>query len=70
MLDIAFREDIDELDKPVSALGLGLSVLTRYRKVLNADGSEMDIHDALQLIWHEAKGYLDACSINTQTEEG
>lgn len=69
MLDIAFYADIDELDKPIVGLGLGMSVLSRYKKVMNADGSDMDIHDALQLIHQETIDYINAHSADEQKEE-
>lgn len=69
LLDIAFGVDVEEIDKPIVGLGLGLSVLTRYRKVMNADGSDMDIHDALQLIHQETIDYINVHSVNVQTKE-
>ena len=69
MLEVAFRKDVDELDKPIAGLGLGLSVLTRYKKVMNADGSDMGIHDALQLIHQEVIDFINVHSDDAQTEE-
>ena len=68
ILNAAFEADIDEQDQPIIGLGLGLSILTRYRKVINADGSDMDIRDALQLIHQETIDYINVHSIVAQLE--
>lgn len=47
-------------DKWILAMGLGLSVFTRYEYVLNADGGKMHVHDALQLIEQETADYKRA----------
>ena len=66
--------DIDEFDKPIAGLGLGLSIFSRYGKVINADGTTMCIHDALMIVYQEVKDYIimttDDDSIeNTVTKE-
>ena len=39
-------------------MGQGLAVFSKYQAVLNADGSVMCIHDALQIICLECEEYL------------
>lgn len=56
-LDVDFSHDVDEADKAIIAMGVGLSIYTRYGKILNADGSNMNVHDALQLIEQETEDY-------------
>ena len=57
-LSIAFSVGIDEIDKPIAGLGLGISIFTRYEKVINADGTTMSLHDALMIIHQEVKDYI------------
>lgn len=40
-------------DEFLSFMGQGLSVFTKYQTVLNADGTVMCVHDALQIIYPE-----------------
>ncbi len=40
-------------DEFLSFMGQGLSVFTKYQTVLNADGTAMCVHDALQIIYLE-----------------
>ena len=49
---------VDVSDEKIVGIGAGLSLFTRYKKVLNASGSGMKIHDALELIYQEILGYL------------
>lgn len=58
-LDLLFLGEIDEQDRYLAAMGLGLQVFTRYKKILNADASAMSVHDALQIIYQETKDYID-----------
>lgn len=46
---------VGEEDQGVVGLGIGLSIFTKYRMVLNADGSDMRIRDALRIIYQEVK---------------
>lgn len=54
----AFSAGIDEIDKPIAGLGLGISIFSRYEKVINADGTTMSLHDALMIIYQEVKDYI------------
>ena len=58
LVDTSFCAGVDECDKELITIGCGLSVATRYLRVINADGSSMTIHDALQIIWQESNNYL------------
>ena len=40
-------------DELLSYMGQGLGILSQYQAVLNADGSAMCVHDALQVIYQE-----------------
>lgn len=56
-LDEDYSSDIDEEDKDIVAMGQGLAIFSRYKRILNADGSKMCAHDALQLIHQETEDY-------------
>lgn len=58
MLEERFQADLDDWDRPVVGMGCGLAMMTRYSSIMNADGSTMGIHDALQVIWAEVNEYL------------
>lgn len=42
-------------DELLSSMGQGLAIFSRYRTVLNADGSAMSMHDALQVIYQKCE---------------
>ena len=44
------RSNIAPVDLAQASIGPGMAVFTRYREVLNADGSTMSVRDALALI--------------------
>lgn len=63
------RSNIAPVDLAQASIGPGMSVFSRYRKVLNADGSRMSVGDALALInatldevFAEQEGDFDADS--------
>lgn len=58
LLETAFCAGVDKYDKRMVAIGCGLSIATKYKRVINADGSSMTMHDALQIINQESKDYL------------
>lgn len=49
---------VDEADELISSLGQGVAVYTSFQAVLNADGSPVCVHDAMQIIYLECKDYL------------
>ena len=53
-----FLTDIEEWDKTIVGMGCGLSLFTRYKRIINADGTNMNVHDGLRLIWIEIAEYL------------
>ncbi len=69
LLNTAFSVDIDALDKPIAGLGLGLSVFSRYGKVINADGTAMSIHDALMIVYQEVKDYISLTTDDDSIED-
>lgn len=58
MLEKAFCAGVDGWDREIVAMGCGLSIFTRYKRVMNADGSNMVVHDALQLIYQEIRDLI------------
>lgn len=58
LLESLTSDLIDDIDRPIAALGVGLSIVTRYKKILNADGSIMNIQDSLMLIAQESEKYF------------
>lgn len=66
--DMAFCAGVDNCDKELVAMGCGLSVLTRYKRVMNADGFDLNMHDALQIIYQESKVFTDMNSEDKSSE--
>lgn len=64
MLEKAFCAGVDGWDREIVAMGCGLSIFTRHKQVMNADGSNMVVHDALQLIYQEIRDLI----INSEDE--
>ena len=61
-------------DELLSSMGQGLSIFSMYESVLNADGSAMSVHDALQVICLECEDYIEqrkavASEKTTETRE-
>ena len=69
MLNTAFSMEVDEADKPIAGLGLGLSIFSQYEKVINADGTTMSLHDALAIIYHEVKDYISMTTDDDSIKE-
>ena len=57
-MDRLFCSGVDDSDQRIVGMGGGLSIFTKYQKVLNADGSHMSMHDALQIIYQEVVEYI------------
>lgn len=58
LLNTAFQEGVDPEDRSIVALGMGMSIYSKYRRVLNADGSDMTVHETMVLIHQEAESYI------------
>lgn len=73
MLEKAFGAGVDGWDREIVAMGCGLSIFTRHKQVMNADGSNMVVHDALQLIYQEIRDLIinseDECAEKTFEKE-
>ena len=69
LLDTAYGASIDEQDKQVVGLGLGMQIFARFHQVINADGSKMGTHDALNIIYQEVRDYLTIHVVTADTEE-
>ena len=65
-----FATGIDEWDYPIVGMGVGLSFFTKYKRIVNADGSNMQSMDALRIIWIETEEYLQDYSKSPAAEEG
>lgn len=63
-LNEALHFEVDECDKLIAGLGSGLKLFSEYKRIMNADGTDMNIHDALQLIYIEIQKYI------TENSEG
>ena len=48
----------DPADHRIIAMGCGLNIFSAYKTILNADGSKMTTHDALQIILQETDEYF------------
>jgi putative DNA methylase len=58
------RSPIAPVDLAQAAIGPGMAIFSRYAEVLNQDGSQMSVHDALILINREITNYLSPDSGN------
>ena len=58
LLHSMYEIDMDDWDRPITGIGCGLSFFSCYKKIINADGSAMSVHDALQVIYTEVKEYI------------
>ena len=58
LLEERFQVLIDDWDKPITGMGCGISFFSQYKKVINADGTTMNVHDALQVIWTGVSEYI------------
>ena len=65
-----FVTGIDEWDYPIVGMGAGLSLFTKYKKIINADGSEMQTMDALRIIWTETEEHIQDYVNNSAAEAG
>ena len=59
---------VDACDEKIVGMGAGLSIFTRYKRVLNASGSDMNIHDALVLIYQEVMQYLTERNMGSECD--
>ena len=58
LLEDRFQAEMDDWDRPITGMGCGISFFSQYKKVINADGSNMNVHDALQVIWTGVTEYI------------
>ena len=58
LLEEQFQADMDDWDRPITGMGCGVSFFSQYNKVINADGTNMNVHDALQVIWTGVIEYI------------
>lgn len=64
-----FNDEIDECDLPIMGMGFGLSVVSKYSFILNADGSRMSVQDMLKVIWAEVSEQMKSLASNTILKE-
>ena len=69
ILEDRFRTELDEWDREIVGMGCGLAMMTQYRRIMNADGGEMGIHDILQVIWAEVKEYISTAEAGEDQSE-
>ena len=69
-LQVTFMTGIDEWDYPIVGVGVGLSLFTKYKKIINADGSNMQTIDALRIIWTEIEEYTHDYTKGSAIEAG
>ena len=65
-----FETGIDEWDYPIVGMGVGLSFFTKYKRIVNADGSNMQTMDALRIIWAETEEYIQDYTKSHAAEAG
>ena len=69
-LQDTFMTGIDEWDYPIVGMGVGLSLFTKYKKIINADGSSMQTIDALRILWTETEEYIHDYTKGSAIEAG
>lgn len=69
ILEERFQVEIDDWDKPITGMGCGLSFFSRYKKVVNADGTNMNVHDALQVIWAGVNEHIKESEVEKDNSE-
>ena len=60
---------MDDWDRPITGFGCGLSLFSSYKRVINADGSAMSVHDALKVIYSEVTEYISETFSGTDGTE-
>ena len=69
LLEERFQAELDDWDRPITGMGCGLSFFTQYKKVINADGTNMNVHDALQVIWTGVTEYIQEIESEEESSE-
>lgn len=67
LLETALCAGVDDEDKTIVGLGCGLSIFTKYVRVINADGTNMNLHDALQIIYQEIIDWMQRTADNSDS---
>ena len=57
-------KNVDTEDQRILAMGCGLRLYSEYKEILNADGTNMNTHDALQIIVQEMDDYFSLLHTN------
>lgn len=69
LLDMAYEENLQEDEKQIIGLGMGLQIAGEFQKVLNADGTLLSLSDALNIIGQEVRDYCHTHAAEKQKEE-
>ena len=67
-LNVLLSAGVEDHDREIVCMGCGLSIFTRYQRVMNADGTVTNIRDALQLIYQETERYIH-CHTDDQSTD-
>ena len=67
-LDTLLR-NTETKDHRILAMGCGLRIYSSYKAILNADGTSMSTHDALQIIMQEMDEYFALASCSALNDE-
>lgn len=62
-------KDADAKDHRILAMGCGLSIYSNYKAIINADGTNMSVHDALQIIMQEMDEYFALTASSASNDE-
>lgn len=69
LLEERFQAEMDDWDRPITGMGCGVSFFSQYKKVINADGTSMNVHDALQVIWTGVTEYIQELELQEDGSE-
>ena len=69
LLEERFQAEMDDWDRPITGMGCGISLFSQYKKVINADGTNMNVHDALQVIWTGVTEYIQEIESQEDSSE-
>lgn len=69
VLDRMYSGGIDSFDQMIIGLGGGLSLFSQHKRIINANGTDMSVRDALQIIGQEVKEYIIKNTADSETSD-